>query len=143
MSKYVFQKLEYRKMDTARGVNKVVEQLHRLLDNLKVAPKDRILMSDAFTGKAVLQFILKWSEDGNDYEARIQKVSEAQKNLANNLAAIHLWLSDRCLNIRRGVESPAEAFGAHLAGSKHRLPASWADHVLTSKLTMLTEDAGK
>ena len=131
--KYMFAKLEYRAMDTVRSEGKVIRQIHQLLNDLGVAYDERGLPTDALTGKAALQFVVRWDEDGKDYDAKIQKISTEQDGLANNLAAIHLWLEGRCLNIRRGVEKPGEAFGAHaIEGSN--LPPSWGDHLLGFKI---------
>jgi len=135
---FMFANLEYRKMDTCRSEGKVLRQIHALLDDLKVALDERMLPTDALTGKAALQFVIKWREKDQEYSAYIQKVSTKQDGLANNLAAIHLWLNNRCLNIRRGVETPAEAFGAHLVKGSN-VPASWGDHILGFKLKLLSE----
>jgi hypothetical protein len=107
----MFAKLEYRAMDTCRSEGKVISQIHRLLDEIGVTRDERFLPTDALTGRAALQFVVRWTEDGKEYDAKIQKMSTEQDGLANNLAAIHLWLEGRCLNIRRGVEKPGEAFG--------------------------------
>ena len=100
--KYMFAKLEYRAMDTCRSEGRVIEQIHKLLNELDVAYDERMLPTDALSGKAALQFVVHWQENGDQYDAKIQKISMEQKGLANNLAAIHLWLEGRCLNIRRG-----------------------------------------
>ena len=131
--KYMFAKLEYRAMDTCRSEGRVIEQIHKLLNELDVAYDERMLPTDALSGKAALQFVVHWQENGDQYDAKIQKISMEQKGLANNLAAIHLWLEGRCLNIRRGVEQPGEAFGAHAVKGSN-LPPSWGDHLLGFKI---------
>ncbi len=134
--KYMFAKLEYRAMDTCRSESRVIEQIHKLLNELDVGYDERFLPTDALSGKAALQFVVRWQENGKEWDAKIQKISMDQKSLANNLAAIHLWLEGRCLNIRRGVETPGEAFGAH-AVKGSRIPPSWGDHLLGFKIKAL------
>lgn len=134
--KYMFKKLEFRPMESIRSVQKIIDQINQLLDELEVLNIERQIATEAITGKASLVFIIRWTEDTNEYSAYIQKSSTDQKDLANNIAAIHLWLSSRCLNIRRGVETPAEAFGSHLTKGSN-VPINWGDHLLGIRFNLL------
>jgi len=139
MAKYMFKKLEFYPMDSVRSTSKIINQTNKLLDELEVLPTERQIATEAIYGKASLMFIIRWKEKDNEWHAYIQKNSTLQNGLENNLAAIHLWLQSRCLNIRRGIEAPGEAFGAHMIKGSN-VPPSWGEHFLGLKLNLLLEE---
>jgi len=122
-----------RHLTTARSTDKVLRQINAELDRLRVKQDQRDIIVDAVKNRCGLRFKIEEEIDGKNYHIVIAKVSESQDRVQDNLAALHLWLRGRNINIERKIESLEEAFGAHVDVKMSNLPPGFGQHLLAIK----------
>lgn len=121
-----------RRLTTARSSDKVLKQINRELDYLKVRKEHREILVDAIKNRAALRFQMDQRIDGVDYSIVVSKMSDAQGRVQDNLAALHLWLRGRAISMERKIETLEEAFGAHVNLKMSNLPPGFGKHLLAS-----------
>ena len=119
-----------RNLTTARSSDRIVAQINKELDRLRVRKDARELVVDASRNRCAFRFSMEESMDGKNYKIVVAKVSEAQNRIQDNLAALHLWLRNRVISLERKIETLEEAFGAHIDVKMSNLPPGFGNHLL-------------
>lgn len=122
-----------RHLTTARSTDKILRQINAELDRLNVRKDQRDIIVDAVKNRCGLRFRVDVEIDQKSYHVVVAKISESQSRVQDNLAALHLWLRGRNVNIERKIEGLEEAFGAHVDVKMSNLPPGFGEHLLAVK----------
>jgi chorismate synthase len=120
-----------RNLTTARSTDRIVAQLNKELDRLRVRRDKRELIVDAAKNRCAFRFTMEEQIDGRTYTVVVAKMSEQQNRIQDNMAALHLWLRNRVISLERKIETLEEAFGAHIDVKMSNLPPGFGQHLLS------------
>ncbi len=123
-------KTALRNLTTARSTDRILAQINKELDRLRVAKDKRELIVDASRNRCAFRFVIEQYVDGRLYSVVVAKMSEAQNRIQDNMAALHLWLRGRVISLERKIETLEEAFGAHIDVKMSNLPPGFGSHLL-------------
>lgn len=123
-------KQSIRNLTTARSTDRIMIQINKELDLLKVRKDKRELIVDATRNRCAFRFTIEQEVDGVMYYVVVAKMSEAQNRIQDNMAALHLWLRNRVISLERRIETLEEAFGAHIDVKMSKLPPGFGSHLL-------------
>jgi argininosuccinate lyase len=119
-----------RNLTTARSTDRIMLQINKELDRLRVAKDKRELIVDASRNRCAFRFSIEQQVDGKTYSVVVAKMSEAQNRIQDNMAALHLWIRNRVISLERKIETLEEAFGAHIDVKMSNLPPGFGSHLL-------------
>lgn len=97
--------VQFRSMETARGVDALKRDVRNWLARLGVQQGDIVIERSGEEAKVEYKLL----------NLRYSFRSHRQKNFTNNLAAVEMFLHHRVIGVERGIETAEQAFAGYAA----------------------------